>query len=87
MHALVIRAGEDAWLNLSRWALNWMHGGRHGAGSRPRGSQTDLGTESTQPSTAQLEAIARLQNDIHDFASRPTGAFARLEISPPPFSA
>ena len=67
MHALVIRAGEDAWLNLSQWALNWMHRGRHGARSRPKGTQTDLCTESTQPSTAQLEAIALQQNDISDF--------------------
>ena len=71
MQASVIRAGEDAWLNLSRWALNWMHGGRHGAGSRPRGTQTDLGSESTRPSTAQQEAIARVQNDIYDFVRAP----------------
>ena len=64
VHALVILAGEDAWLNLSKWALNWMRGGGHGARSRPKGTQTDLGTESTQPSTAQLEAIALPQNEI-----------------------
>ena len=37
VYALVTRAGEDAWLNLSQWALNWMHDGRHGSQSRPGG--------------------------------------------------
>ena len=40
-----------------------MHDGRRGAGARPKGTQTDLGTDCARPSTAQQEAIARLQNE------------------------
>ena len=69
MHALVIRAGEaepvaeGAQLD-ARWKA------RSGEPSE-RETQTDLGTESTRPSTAQQEAITRLQNDIYDFVRGP----------------